>query len=95
MTSNEHFRISQERAKKYNIILYRSTRKDHKYMFKNPTNDKWVHFGAANYEDFNTHNDIDRRTRYRSRHAAIKTKSGKPAYMVKYSPAWASYNILW
>jgi len=71
---------------------------------------KRVSFGDRRYEHFKDrvpkrqgggqwsnldHNDRDRRTRYRSRHTGIKTKSGKPAYLVKYSPAWFSMNYLW
>lgn len=41
------------------------------------------------------HNDQARRDNYRSRHSGVKTKSGKKAYQVKYSPSWFSYHFLW
>jgi len=69
-----------------------------------------VNFGHRDYQHYkdsvpkrlggklwshNDHNDKERRQRYRRRHEAIKTKSGKPAYKVKYSPSWFSYHFLW
>lgn len=95
MTTNEHFKKAQEKANEYDIILYRSTRKGHKYMFRNPKSGQLVHFGRLGFSDYLSHNDLDRRNNYRKRHAGIMTKNGTPAYKVKYSPAWASYYILW
>lgn len=69
-----------------------------------------VHFGSSDHEHFKdtvpkslgggvwshkNHNDKGRRRSYRNRHGKIKTKSGKLAYRVKFSPAWFSYNFLW
>lgn len=72
--------------------------------------DRVVHFGHKDYEHYKdsvpksmgggiwahkNHSDTKRRDNYRRRHAAIKTKSGKPAYRIKYSPSWFSYYYLW
>ena len=67
---------------------------------------KTVQFGNKNQQQYfdNTplklyshldHKDEERRKRYRERHSKILTKEGVPAYRVKYSPAWFSYNFLW
>ena len=71
---------------------------------------KKVHFGHQDYEHYKDtvpkklggglwsnrdHLDTKRRTNYRKRHAAIKTKDGKYAYRVKYTPSWFSYHYLW
>ena len=46
-----------------------STRKDKKYMVKNPKTDKWVHFGQMGYEDYTKHKDKARRDNFRDRNA--------------------------
>ena len=69
-----------------------------------------VHFGHRDYEHYKdsvprslgggiwrhkNHLDRARRRNYRKRHAGVLTKSGKPAYKVRYSPSWFSYYFLW
>lgn len=69
-----------------------------------------VHFGHRDYQHYRDsvpvrmggglwrhkdHKDKKRRDGYRSRHAGVLTKSGRPAYQVKYSPAWFSWHYLW
>ena len=69
-----------------------------------------VHFGHQDYEQYRdsvpksmgggiwshkNHLDDQRRKNYRARHGGTKTKSGRPAYQVKYSPSWFSYYYLW
>lgn len=71
---------------------------------------KIVHFGHRDYEHYRDsvpkslggklwshkdHNDKERRDNYRSRHRGMLNKDGKPAYKVKYTPAWFSYYYLW
>uniref|UniRef100_A0A6C0BP36 Uncharacterized protein n=1 Tax=viral metagenome TaxID=1070528 RepID=A0A6C0BP36_9ZZZZ len=71
---------------------------------------KKVRFGHQEYEHYRDsvprslgggqwshrdHGDSARRKNYRSRHGGVKTKSGTPAYKVKYSPSWFSYHFLW
>ena len=66
-----------------------STRKDKKYMIKGDfTNDKWVHFGSLNYEDYTHHKNLKRRNLFRQRNK-------KWLEYPKYSPAWFSYYLLW
>jgi len=71
---------------------------------------KRVKFGHQDYEQYKDsvpknmgggkwshkdHGDSTRRASYRRRHQGVQTKSGRPAYKVKYSPSWFSYNYLW
>lgn len=56
---------------------------------------KLVRYGAKGYSDFTKHKDPKRRANYKARHAAIKTKSGKPAYKDKLQAAYWSWNDLW
>ena len=65
-----------------------STRKDKKYMIKNPDTNKWVHFGQMNYEDYTKHKDKVRRNKFRKRNS-------KWADADEYSPAFMAYYILW
>ena len=73
--------------------LKKSTRAGKKYMVS--YQGRIVHFGAAGMSDYTIHKDPDRRARYRARHRKILTKDGRPAYMVKGSPAYFSWNLLW
>jgi hypothetical protein len=56
---------------------------------------RWVHFGDSRYEDYTTHGDPERRAAYRKRHKTIRLKDGRPAYLVKASPAYWAYQLLW
>ena len=44
--------------------VHESSRKDKKYMVKNPDG-KMVHFGAVAYADYTSHKDEERRKRFR------------------------------
>lgn len=65
-----------------------STRKDKKYMIRNPNNNKWIHFGSFGMEDYTKHKDKKRRE-------AFLARNHKWANMPMYSPAYASFYILW
>ena len=52
--------------------LYKSTRKDKKYMILDPNTNKMVHFGAMGYEDYTKHNDDTRKFNYLKRSKNIK-----------------------
>jgi len=69
-----------------------------------------VHFGHQDYEQYRdsvpkrmgggiwsrkNHLDKARRQKYRARHSKQRTRSGRLAYQVKYSPSWFSYHYLW
>lgn len=70
------------------VVIKPSTRKDKKVMLLNPLTDKWVHFGQKGYNDFTETQDIKKLNSFRNRNARWKDAE-------KYSPAWASYYILW
>lgn len=95
MTSDAHFKKAAKKAAAYGIDLNRSTATGKKYMFRSPESGRIVRFGALGYDDYLTHKNKARRADYRRRHAGIFDSSGHPAYLRKYSPAWASYYILW
>ena len=83
---------AQENAIKYlgkGTILYRSTRKNKKFMVHNKVN-QFVHFGAMGYEDFTYHQDKIRQKNYltRATHLRGDWKSNK------YSPNNLSIHIL-
>ena len=70
-----NFKVARLKAKLYlgsNAELLISTRKDKKYMIKNPKTDKMVHFGAMGYEDYTKHLDDNRRELYIKRASNIK-----------------------
>jgi hypothetical protein len=71
--------------------LYRSTRKDKKYMIIDPQTNKFVHFGAIGYEDATKHNDLNRVKRYLKRAENIKGGWKND----EYSPNNLSIRILW
>ena len=78
----------QHLANKYGIgKVFKSSRKDKKYMVKNPDG-KMVHFGANGYADYTAHKDKERRKRFR-------TRNQKWASSPKWSSSWLSYNLLW
>jgi hypothetical protein len=67
--------------------LYLSTRKDKKYMVRNPEG-KFIHFGQMLYEDYTKHMSKRRRDLFRKR-------NHKWANADKWTPAWLSYYLLW
>jgi len=84
----------QELAKNYlgeGATIFRSIKKDKKYMIYNPNTKKWVHFGQIGYEDFTKHKDEVRRKNYLTRTANIKGNWKDD----KYSANNLSRNILW
>jgi hypothetical protein len=95
--SNELSRYSDMTAVLMNAHVYLgpnadirlSTRKDKKYMVRDP-NGKYIHFGTMNppMEDYTKHRDDRRLELFRKRNARWKKSP-------KYSPAWLSYWLLW
>ena len=75
----------QHLANKYGIgKVFKSSRKDKKYMIKNPDG-KMVHFKAIGYADYTAHKDKERRKRFR-------TRNHKWASSPKWSSSWLSYH---
>ena len=70
-----------------------SNRKHKKYMVL--FNNEWIHFGDNRYQDYTVHNDDKRRDRYRARASKIVDKNGNLTYLMKSSPNFWSYHLLW
>jgi hypothetical protein len=84
-----NFNIVKNKGKKLlGINIEKSSRKDKKYMIRNPDNNKLVHFGQMGYEDFTKHKDKKRRI-------AFQTRNKRFATAYKYTPAYLSYYLLW
>jgi hypothetical protein len=67
-----------------------STRRNKKYMIRGHfTNDKWVHFGDINYQDYTITKNIEKRNKFLKRNHHWITK------YPEYSPAWFAYYLLW
>ena len=64
-----------------------STRKNKKYMIYVPHEDKYIHFGST-MEDYTKHQDQQRRINFLIRNAKWTERD-------IYTPAYASYNLLW
>ena len=79
-TMNEFSNIQevQRIANKYDLgKIFPSTRKNKKYMVKNPDG-KMVHFGALGYADDTGHKDKERRKRFRTRnHKWVHLRNGQ------------------
>jgi hypothetical protein len=70
------------------VPLYISTRATKKYAIQNPQTGKMIHFGMWGASDFTGHKNIDRRNMFRIRNR-------KWAKANKWTPAYASYYLLW
>jgi hypothetical protein len=85
---------AQENAYKYlgkNAELFKSNKKDKKYMIFDPDLNKMVHFGQLGYEDFTKHEDENRRENYLKRTENMKGDwKSNP-----YSANNLARNILW
>ena len=80
----------QHAKKIYKKDIYRSTKKDKKYMIQDDDG-KWVHFGQMKYEDYTKHGDQSRRENYLKRASNIKGNwKSNP-----YSPNALAMRILW
>lgn len=71
----------------------KSERKNKKYYVV--YQGKIIHFGHSGYDDFTTHHDKERRSRYRARASKIKDKNGKLTVNNPYSSNYWAYRILW
>lgn len=85
---------AQKKAFKYlgeNGNIYRSVKKDKKYVIYNPIKDEWVNFGQMGYQDLTKHRDKDKMRRYRARAENMKGEWRDDPY----SANNLSINILW
>jgi hypothetical protein len=81
--------IVRRNARRLNLNkVYPSTRKNKKYMIRNPYSNKFIHFGLLGYSDYTKHLDIFRRDNFRKRN-----KEWKDAEI--YTPSFLSYYLTW
>jgi hypothetical protein len=86
--------IAKENAIQYlgkDVLFKPSTNKGKKFMVFNPNTNKWIHFGALNYEDFTKHQDPIRRDNYLKRTANMRGDWKDDMY----SANNLARNILW
>lgn len=57
--------------------------------------DKLVHFGHTDYQDYTEHKDPVRRKSYLARAKGIKDKKGRLTYKDPFSPNYHAVKILW
>ncbi len=87
-------KIVKKWAKKRNLPIPEfSNRKNKK--FKVLWNNKYIHFGHPDYEDFSVHKDIERQQRYLKRASGIVDKNGKLTKDNPLSPNYWSIRLLW
>lgn len=86
-------KLAQKKANEYlgDVIIYRSNKKDKKFMVFDPYEEKMIHFGQMGYEDYLKHKDYDRMLRYRARATNMKGDWRNNPY----SANNLSINILW
>ena len=93
LVQGDDFKKLQKKAKKLGASsLDVSQRKKNKYMVE--YDNKKIHFGSANTEDFITHKDPDRRDKYLSKAKKITDKDGRFTHLLPFYPNYWSVNLL-
>ena len=89
LAQGEDFKKLQKKAKKLGAdSLQYSKRKNYKYLIE--YDNKKIHFGSANSEDFITHKDPVRRDKYLTKAKKITNKDGQLTYQLpSYSNYWS------
>jgi len=86
--------IVYKNAQRYlgkNVIIRYSSKPTKKFMVYNPFKNRYIHFGAAGYEDYTLHRDRKRQHNYLKRSSAIRGNWKTN----QYSANNLSRNILW
>ena len=94
LTKYSNIGLAQVKAYEYlgvDAILFISPLKSKKFRIYDPYKQKYVDFGAMEYQDFTKHQDEERRQRYLKRATKIKGNWSENLY----SPNNLSINILW
>ena len=93
LAQGDDFKTLQKKAKKLGASsLDYSKRKNYKYMIE--YDDKRIHFGSANTEDYLTHKDPVRRDKYLSKAKKISNKDGQLTYQIPSYPNYWSVKLL-
>ena len=93
VAQGDDFKKLQKKAKKLGArSLEYSKRKNHKYVVE--YDNKKIHFGSANTEDYITHHDLVRREKYRVKAKKISNKDGQLTHQIPSYPNYWSLNLL-
>ena len=93
LVQGDNFKKLQKKAKKLGASsLDYSKRKNYKYMIE--YDDKKIHFGSANTEDYLTHKDPVRRNKYLTKAKKISNKDGQLTYQIPSYPNYWSVKLL-
>ena len=93
LAQDEDFKKLQKKAKKLGAdSLQYSKRKNHKYLIE--YDNKNIHFGSANTEDYITHHDPVRRDKYLSKAKKITDKDGRLTHKLPFYPNYWSVKLL-
>ena len=93
LLQGDDFKRLQKKAKKLGASsLDHSQRKNNKYMVE--YDNKKIHFGSANSEDYLTHKDPDRRDKYLTKAKKITNKDGELTYQLPSYPNYWSVKLL-
>lgn len=57
--------------------------------------DKKIHFGSKSGQTFMEHGDVLKQKAWVKRHAVIKNKKGQYVILLKESPSYWAYRLLW
>ena len=92
IAQGDDFKKLQKKAKKLGAdSLQHSNRKNYKYMTE--YDNKKIHFGSANTEDFITHKDPVRRDKYLNKAKKITDKDGRLTHELPFYPNYWSVNL--
>ena len=93
LVQGDDFKKLQKKAKKLGAdSLQYSKRKNYKYLVE--YDNKKIHFGSANTEDYLTHKDAVRREKYLSKAKKITAKDGRLTHKLPFYPNYWSVNLL-
>ena len=93
LVQGDNFKKLQEKAKKLGATsLDYSKRKNYKYIIE--YDNKKIHFGSANTEDYLTHKDPVLREKYLSKAKKITNKDSQLAYQIPFYPNYWSVKLL-
>ena len=93
LVQGDNFKKLQKKAKKLGAdLLQYSKRKNYKYMIE--YDDKKIHFGSAETEDYLTHKDPVRREKYLKKAKRITDKDGRLTHELPFYPNYWSVKLL-
>ena len=93
LAQGDDFKKLQKKAKKLGAdSLQYSTRKNYKYLIE--YDNKKIHFGSANTEDYLTHKDPVRRDKYLTKAKKITDKDGRLTHKLPFYPNYWSVKLL-